>query len=91
MKPIAAHVGLSAALVLAPAARVGLHLEGLQPAVMSVDGYVDLEVMPGDWVEIEQSPLRARFLRANPKNHFYATITRRLGFSIRGQGGLDRV
>ena len=91
LKPIAAHVGLSAALVLSPAARVGLHLEGLQPAVMSVDGYVDLEVMPGDWVEIEQSPLRARFLRANPKNHFYATITRRLGFSIRGQGGLDRV
>ncbi len=91
LKPIAAHVGLSAALVLAPAARVGLHLEGLQQAIMSVDGFVDLELMPGDRVEIEQSNLRARFLRANPPNHFYATITRRLGFSIRGQGGLDRV
>lgn len=91
LKPIAAHVGLSAALVLSPTAKIKLYLEGAQEAILSVDGFVDLPLSPGDWIEIEQSPLKTRFLRANPTNHFYATITRRLGFSIRGQGGLDRV
>jgi NAD kinase len=91
LKPIAAHVGLSAALVLEAKAKVGLYLEGTQPAVLSVDGFLDLPLEPGDWVKVEQSPLKAKFLRANPPNHFYATLTRRLGFSIRGQGGLDRV
>ena len=85
LKPIAAHVGMSASLVLSPKVKVGLYLEGAQEAVLSVDGYFDLPLEPGDWVEVEQSPLRAKFLRANPSNHFYATLTRRLGFSIRGQ------
>ena len=85
LKPVAAHVGMSASLVLAPTAKVGLYLEGAQDAVLSVDGYVELPLQPGDRVEVEQSPLKARFLRAYPSNHFYATLTRRLGFSIRGQ------
>jgi NAD+ kinase len=85
LKPIAAHVGLSASLVLSASARIGLHLEGTQEATLSVDGYFDCTLAPGDWVEVKQSPLKTRFLRANPSNHFYATLTRRLGFSIRGQ------
>jgi NAD+ kinase len=91
LKPIAAHVGLSASLVLAQSAKVALYLEGSQEAILSVDGFVNLPILPGDWIKVEQSPLKARFLRSNPTNHFYATLTRRLGFSIRGQGGLDRV
>ena len=90
LKPIAAHVGLSAALVLLAGAKVGFYLEGTEEAILSVDGHTELELDPGDWVEIEQSPLKAKFLRSNPPNYFYATITRRLGFSIRGQGGQDR-
>jgi NAD+ kinase len=60
-------------------------LEGYQEAIVSVDGYVDYPLSPGDRVELEQSPLKARFLRANPPSYFYGTLTRRLGFSIRGQ------
>ena len=85
LKPIAAHVGLSAGLVLTPDAKVGLYLEGTQEAILSIDGFDNLTVYPGDWIDVEQSPLKAKFLRANPTNHFYATLTRRLGFSIRGQ------
>ena len=85
VKPVAAHVGMSASLVLRPGSKVGLHLEGAQEAVLSVDGYIERGLKPGDRVEVEQSPLKARFLRAHPSNHFYATLTRRLGFSIRGQ------
>ena len=85
LKPVAAHVGMSASLVLGPKAKIGLYLEGAQEAVLSVDGYIERELRPGDRVEVEQSALKARFLRAQPSNHFYATLTRRLGFSIRGQ------
>jgi len=85
LKPVAAHMGLTPGLVLAPDVEVGLTLEGYQDAILSIDGYVDIPLTPGDRVLLKQSPYRARFLRANPLNHFYATLTRRLGFSIRGQ------
>jgi NAD+ kinase len=85
LKPVAAHMGLTAGLVLAPSAKVHLSLEGYQQAILSVDGYVDYPLVPGDRVELEQSPLKAKFLRADPPYQFYATLTRRLGFSIRGQ------
>ena len=85
LKPVAAHMGLIAGLVLAPSVKVRLSLEGYQEAILSIDGYADYPMSPGDRVELEQSPYRARFLRANPPNHFYATLTRRLGLSIRGQ------
>lgn len=85
LKPVAAHMGLTAALVLAKSAKISLSLEGYQEAILSVDGYVDYPLTPGDRVELEQSPFKAKFLRANPSNYFYGTLTRRLGFSIRGQ------
>ena len=85
LKPVAGHMGLTAGLVLAPTVKVTLSLEGYQEATLSVDGYADHPLSPGDRVELEQSPYRARFLRANPPNHFYATLTRRLGLSLRGQ------
>ena len=85
LKPVAGHMGLTAGLVLAPTVKVTLSLEGYQEATLSIDGYADQPLSPGDRVELEQSPHRARFLRANPANHFYATLTRRLGLSLRGQ------
>ena len=85
LKTVAAHMGLAAALVLQASTEVSLGLEGSQPAVMSVDGYVDYDLEPGDRVELKQSPYKAKFLRANPPSYFFGTLTRRLGFSIRGQ------
>ena len=85
LKPVAAHMGLSAALVLRASTQVTLALEGHQPAILSVDGYVDYPLDLGDRVELSQSPYKARFLRAHPPSYFFGTLTRRLGFSIRGQ------
>jgi NAD kinase len=62
-----------------------MYLEGTQEAVLSVDGFLDYNFQPGDGVLLEQSPLKAKFLRAQPAEHFFATLTRRLGFSVRGQ------
>ena len=85
LKPVAAQMGLTSGLVLTPSAKVWLSLEGQRQATLSVDGQVDCPLEPGDRVELEQSPLKAKFLRASPPLHFYATLTQRLGFGIRGQ------
>jgi NAD+ kinase len=85
LKPVAAHMGLTAAMVLDHSAKVSLALEGYQPATLSFDGQDDYSLEPGDRVDLEQSPLKAKFLRANPPSYFFGTLTRRLGFSIRGQ------
>jgi NAD+ kinase len=78
-------VGLTPGLVLPSTAEIVLDLEGYQDAILSVDGYVDYPLEPGDRVVLKRSPHQARFLRANPPCQFYATLTRRLGFSVRGQ------
>ena len=85
LKTVAAHMGLSAAMVLRSSSEVNLTLEGYQPAILSMDGYVDYPLDLGDRVELKQSPHKARFLRAHPPSYFFGTLTRRLGFSIRGQ------
>jgi NAD+ kinase len=88
LKPVAAHLGLSAGLVLAPSVEVTLTLEGRQQAILSVDGYVEYPLEPGDRVVLKQSPYKARFLRANPPSHFYGTLRRRLGLGVSGQEGI---
>ena len=84
LTPLASHVGLTTPLVLRPTSSVDFHLEGTQEAIISVDGFENHPVEPGDWVRITRSPYLARFLRANEHNYFWATLTRRLGFI--GQG-----
>ena len=85
LKTVAAHMGLSAALVLKPSTEVSLTLEGFQQAILAVDGIIDHPLDLGDRVDLKQSPHKARFLRAHPSSYFFGTLTRRLGFSIRGQ------
>jgi len=85
LKTVAAHMGLSAALVLKASTEVSLTLEGYQKAILAVDGIVDHPLDLGDRVDLKQSPHKARFLRAHPPSYFFGTLTRRLGFSIRGQ------
>lgn len=85
LTPLASHVGLTTPLVLTPTTSVDFHLEGSQEATISVDGFENHPVDPGDWVRITHSPYKARFLRANEPNYFWATLTRRLGFSFQGR------
>ena len=85
LTPLASHVGLTTPLVLRPTSSVDFHLEGSQEAIISVDGFENHPVDPGDWVRITHSPYRARFLRANEHNYFWATLTRRLGFGQQGR------
>ena len=80
LKAVAPHVGMAPALVLPVNAVVELTVDTDYPAALSVDGYLDTELSSGDCVRVQRSPHRVRFVRANGHAHFYATLTRRLGF-----------
>ena len=80
LKAVAPHVGMAPALVLPSTSVVDLAVETDHQVMLSVDGYIDLELAPGDSVRVRRSPHKALFLRAHPHTQFYATLTRRLGF-----------
>jgi NAD+ kinase len=83
LNPVATHLGLGSALVLAPDSVVEVALRSNYKAVLSVDGRVDLDLEPGEIVEVKRSPYIARFLRAHPPNYFYSVLTERLNPEIR--------
>ena len=80
VKPVAAHIGLSTGIVLNEYSTVEMIVEGTQDSIMSIDGSYDYPLTPGDSVIISQSGRKATFARANSPEHFYETLTRRLGF-----------
>ncbi|MQF69647.1 NAD(+)/NADH kinase [SAR202 cluster bacterium AD-804-J14_MRT_500m] len=80
LKPVAPHVGIATALVLPGSAMVELQIESEDPAIFSVDGFLDLPLKKGDGVKVKQSTLTSLFLRERTPEDFYASLTRRLGF-----------
>ena len=80
LKAVAPHVGIAPALVLKSTSVVELIVETDHQTMLSVDGYIDIELASGDGIRVQRSPYKARFLRANPPAYFYETLTQRLGF-----------
>ena len=80
LKAVAPHVGMAPALVLSPNSVIELAVETDHQAMLSVDGYLNLELSQGDVIRVEKSQYTALFVRANPPTHFYETLTQRLGF-----------
>jgi NAD+ kinase len=78
LNPLATHLGLASALVLAPDSVVEVALRSDYKAVLSVDGRADIDLAPGETVEVKRSPYIARFLRAHPPNYFYSVLMERL-------------
>ena len=80
LKAVAPHVGMAPALVLPSTSVVELTVATDRPVMLSVDGYMDRDLAPGETVTVRSSPHMVRFLRHGPQSHFYETLTRRLGF-----------
>lgn len=78
LNTVCPHVARLSPLVLPPEAVVRLQVVGGLPAVLSMDGQIDVSVVSGDAVEIGVSPYVARFVRARPQAHFYEVIGRAL-------------
>lgn len=88
LMPVAPHLGLDTALVLPSTTQVELTVESDHEAMLSIDGYLDMALSLGDAIQVQRSPYKALFLRAHPPEHFYATLTRRVGFE--GGRGVGR-
>ncbi len=87
LKPIAAHMSLQGGMLLRPDSVVQITMESEGQATLSVDGFVDRPLSEGEAVRVETSPYSARFLRRNPPNAFFRSLTRRLGMR---QGAMPR-
>ncbi len=79
LKPVAAHLGLTSALVLPASSKVELTVLSDAPAMLSVDGHSDVHLSEGARVRVQASPHVARFLRAHAPSYHYARLMRRLG------------
>lgn len=76
--PVAPHLSLDRAVVLAEGVRVRVVVRGHSPASLIVDGEVEAELAPGEAVEVEASPRVARFARVRERDYFYRTLMARL-------------
>ena len=83
LQPVAAHTGLQDGLILPEESVVELKAIGGHEAMISVDGFQETTLEPGDKITVKRSPHVARFLRAHPPSDFYATLTQRLGLAYR--------
>ncbi len=79
VNPVAGHLGLGNALVLPRDSRVELAVESARSANLYIDGFVGRTLEGGARVTVEASPYRTLFLRKHPPEHYYATLTQRLG------------
>ncbi len=76
--PVAPHLSLPYPLVLPEKAVVTLRLDTYQPAVLSVDGHINLPLSSGDTVTVRRSRRVARFLRLRPRESFYSLLEEKL-------------
>jgi NAD+ kinase len=76
--PVAPHLSLPYPLVLPEKAVVTLRLNTFQPAVLSVDGHINLPLSRRDTVTLRRSPHVARFLRIRPRESFYGFLEEKL-------------
>lgn len=76
--PAAPHLSLERPLVLDADAVVEIEVHTEIPGMLSVDGRMEGELIDGDVVRVERSPIQARFLRLRGRNDFYRSLVARL-------------
>lgn len=76
--PVAPHLSLDRAVVLAEGVRVEVVVRGHSPATLTLDGEVAAELVGGDVVRVGASPCVARFARVRERDYFYRTLMARL-------------
>jgi NAD+ kinase len=82
--PIAAHLSMDRAIVLAQGAIVKTQVQTDHQAILTVDGQFEYELLDGDWVTVQASRHTSRFVRLQDKAYFYRTLMDRLRWSVPG-------
>jgi len=78
--PLAPHLSLERAIVLSKGATVCVQVSTDHPAVLTIDGQIELEVVDGDEITMNAAPSVGHFVRLQEKNYFYRTLMERLGW-----------
>jgi NAD+ kinase len=76
--PVAPHLSLDRAVVLAEGVQVQVIVHGHSPAALTLDGETIVELAAGDLVHVGASPHVARFARVRERDYFYRTLMARL-------------
>jgi NAD+ kinase len=76
--PILPHLSMHYPLVLHQHSVISLKLSTPNPATLSVDGHISIELYDGAVITVKASTKRTRFLRIDPPGHFYASLGRKL-------------
>ena len=80
--PIAAHLSMDRAIVLAQGAIVKVQVHTDHQAILTVDGQFEYELLDGDWVTVQASRHASRFVRLQDKTYFYRTLMDRLRWQL---------
>ena len=75
---VAPHLSLPAAVVLWPDASITMVTLADRDAALSVDGYQSALIRQGEMVEVTMSDVKTKFLRAQPVEMFFKSLTQRL-------------
>jgi NAD+ kinase len=78
MIPVAPHLCLDSPLVLPEKAEITLRADTHLPAILSVDGHINLPASGGDVLKIKLSPKTTRFRRIRPRDSFYNILEEKL-------------
>jgi NAD+ kinase len=76
--PIAPHLSMDRAVVLAEGTEIRLRAYSDHGAMLTVDGQFVLEVSAGDEVVVTGSPHLARFIRLRDRNYFYQALMEKM-------------
>ena len=90
VQPVAPQLADDAAIVLHPGAVVEIEVEADLDAMVSVDGFLDLDIHPGSVIRVQESRHRTRFLRQGYKHRLPAALSMRLSSVRRQRAGGDR-
>jgi NAD+ kinase len=80
--PIAPHLSMDRAIVLASGAVVKVQVHTDHQAILTVDGQFEYELLDGDWVTVQASRYSGRFVRLQDRTYFYRTLMERLRWSM---------
>jgi NAD+ kinase len=80
--PIAPHLGMDRAIVLAQGAIVKIVVHTDHQAILTVDGQFEYELQDGDLVTVQASRNVSRFVRLQDRTYFYRTLMERLRWPL---------
>jgi NAD+ kinase len=80
--PIAPHLSMDRAVILAEGATIRLRAQSDYPPMLTVDGQVVVEVEEGDEVVVVGSPHLARFVRLRERGYFYQSLMEKMQWTI---------